>query len=86
VVQATGFALRMPLRVIRRCIVFVPKEYRVAIELRRPSFAGPIHLFAQGAVSAVMQGEVIIVTFKDGRVAEYKLSASGNAVIQTRNI
>lgn len=56
------------------------------VELRRPSFAGPIHLFAQGAISAVMQGEVIIVTFKDGRVAEYKLSTSGNAVIQTRNI
>jgi hypothetical protein len=56
------------------------------VELRRPSLAGPIHLFAQGAVSAVMQGEVIIVTLKDGRLAEYKLSTSGNAVIQTRNI
>jgi hypothetical protein len=56
------------------------------VELRRPSFAGPIHLFAEGAVSAVMQGAVIIVTFQDGRIAEYKLSSSGNAVIQVRNL
>ena len=56
------------------------------VELRRTGFSGPLQIFAQGAVSAVMQGEVIIVTFKTGRVAEYRLSATGNSALMVRNI
>lgn len=56
------------------------------VELRRTNFSGPLHIFAQGAVSAVMQGEVIIVTFKTGRVAEYRLTSSGTSAVMVRNI
>jgi hypothetical protein len=28
------------------------------VELRRTNFSGAVHIFAQGAVSAVMQGDV----------------------------
>lgn len=56
------------------------------VELRRTNFSGAVHIFAQGAVSAVMQGDVIIVTFKTGRVAEYRLSASGTSALMVKNI
>lgn len=56
------------------------------VELRRTNFSGPLQIFAEGAVSAVMQGEVVIVTFKTGRVAEYRLSQTGNAVVMVKNL
>jgi hypothetical protein len=56
------------------------------VELRNTRFSGPIHLFAQGAHTAVMNGDVIIVTFSTGRVAEYRVTNSGNAVIQIKNL
>lgn len=56
------------------------------VELRRTNSTGPLQIFAQGAVSAMMQGEAIIVTFKTGRVAEYRLIPSGNGVVMVRNI
>ncbi len=56
------------------------------VELRNTNFTGPIHLFAFGAQAAVMNGDVIVVTFDTGRVAEYRVTESGNAVVQTRNL
>jgi hypothetical protein len=56
------------------------------VEFRRTNFSGPIQIFAHGAVSAVMNGDTIVVTFKTGRVALYKLSKSGNSVIEEGNI
>ncbi len=55
------------------------------VELRNTRFSGPIHLFAHGAQAAVMNGDVIVVTFDSGRVSEYRVTASGNAVIQVKN-
>lgn len=56
------------------------------VELRKTNSSGPIHLFAQGAVSALMNGEVIVVTFNTGRVAEYRVNPSGNSVRQIKNL
>lgn len=56
------------------------------VELRKTNSSGPIHLFAQGAVSALMNGDVIVVTFDTGRVAEYRVTPSGNSVIQIKNL
>jgi hypothetical protein len=56
------------------------------VELHNTRFSGPIHLFAQGAQTAVMSGNVIVVTFDSGRVAEYRVTAQGNAVIHIKNL
>lgn len=56
------------------------------VELRRTDLAGPIHLFGQGAVSAVMQGNVIIVAFRDGRISEFRVNPGNTSVMLIRNI
>lgn len=56
------------------------------VELRKSNVSGPVQLFAQGAVSAILSGDTIIVTFKDGRVGEYRLNPGNNTVMHVRNI
>jgi hypothetical protein len=56
------------------------------VELRRTDLAGPIHLFGQGAVNAVMQGTAIIVTFKDGRISEFRVNPGNTSVSLIKNL
>ena len=56
------------------------------VELGKVGTSGPLHLFAFGAVAAVINGDSIVVTFKTGRVCLYRLSKSGNSVCEVGNI
>lgn len=50
------------------------------VELRRMNVSGPVATFASGATTAVLQGNVIVVTMQNGKVVLYKVNAAGNAV------
>jgi hypothetical protein len=56
------------------------------VELRKTGFTGPLTFFGQGATSAILSGDTVVVTFKDGRVAEYQLTPGNNSVIHIRNL
>lgn len=56
------------------------------VELRKSNVSGPVQLFAQGAVSAILSGDAIIVTFKDGKVGEYRLNPGNNTVNHVRTV
>jgi hypothetical protein len=56
------------------------------VELRRTNCSGAVFIFAHGAISAVLQGDVIVVTFKNRRMAEYRLSPSGTTALLVRHI
>lgn len=50
------------------------------VELRRMDSGSASATFANGATTAVLQGNVVVVTLKNGKVVLYKLSKSGNSV------
>lgn len=54
------------------------------VELRRTDFTGAIQVFASGATSATLTGNVIIVTMKTGKTAEYRLTPTGNSAVLVR--
>jgi len=56
------------------------------VELRKHGSGGGIVNFAQGAVSAVMNGNSVVVTFKTGRVALYRLDVKRCTVSLIGNI
>jgi hypothetical protein len=56
------------------------------VELRKRGSGGGIVNFAQGAVSAVMNGEGVVVTFKTGRVALYRVDVKRLSVSLIGNI
>lgn len=56
------------------------------VELRSTAFSGAIHVFSENVTSAVMQNEVIIVTQKNGRVSEYRVTPQGTGVMLVRVI
>ena len=56
------------------------------VELRKHGSGGGIVNFAQGAVSAVMNGERVVVTFKTGRVALYRIDVKRLSVSLIGNI
>lgn len=50
------------------------------VELRRMNVGSPSATFAQGAVYAVLTGNMVLVTLKNGKTVFYKLSENGNSV------
>jgi hypothetical protein len=56
------------------------------VELRRTDLTGPVHLFGHGAVAAVMSGDTIVVTFKDGRISEYRVNPGNTSVSLIKNL
>jgi hypothetical protein len=56
------------------------------VELRKHGSGGGIVNFAQGAVSAVMNGERVVVTFRTGRVALYRVDVKRLSVSLIGNI
>ena len=56
------------------------------VELRKTDTTGPVHLFGHGAVSAILSGDTVVVTFKDGRVSEYRVNPGNNSVSLIKNL
>ena len=56
------------------------------VELRKHGSGGGIVNFAQGAASAFMNGERVVVTFKTGRVALYRVDVKRLSVSLIGNI
>lgn len=56
------------------------------VELRKHASGGGIVNFAQGAVSAVINGDSVAVTFKTGRVALYRVDVKRRTVSLIGNI
>jgi hypothetical protein len=56
------------------------------VELRKHGSGGGIVNFAHGAISAVMNGDRVAVTFKTGRVALYRVDAKRGTVSLIGNI
>lgn len=54
------------------------------VELRSTTFSGAIHVFGQDAATAILQNETVIVTLKNGRVAEYRLTPTRTAAVLVR--
>lgn len=50
------------------------------VELRKMNASGPITTFAAGATTAVVQGDIVVVTLKNGKVVFYKINKIGNSV------
>lgn len=50
------------------------------VELRKMNTSGPLATFASGATTAVVQGDVVVVTLKNNKVVFYKINKLGNAV------
>jgi len=56
------------------------------VELRSTTFSGAIHVFAQDAATAILQNDTIVVTLKNGRVAEYRLTDTRTAAVLVRMV
>lgn len=50
------------------------------VELRKMDVGTPVSTFGSGATTAVLQGNIVVVTLKNGKVAIYKLNPSGTSV------
>lgn len=50
------------------------------VELRRMDSGSPSATFASGATTAVLQGNVVVVTLRNGKVVLYKLNRTGSGV------
>lgn len=50
------------------------------VELRRMNASGPIVTFAQNATTAVVQGNIVVVTLRNNKVVFYKINTLGNSV------
>jgi hypothetical protein len=50
------------------------------VELRKMDVGSPVSTFASGATTAVLQGNTVVVTFRNGKFALYKLNPNGNSV------
>jgi hypothetical protein len=51
------------------------------VERRSTALSGTIHVFGQDAATAILQNDTIIVTLKNGRVAECPLTATRTAAV-----
>ena len=56
------------------------------VELRKTNVTGAIATFAPGAASAILTGDTIVVTFKDGKVGEFRLNPGNNSVSHVRSV
>lgn len=50
------------------------------VELRKMGSGSPSSTFATGAVSAILQGNMVVVTLKNGKIVLYKLNSTGTSV------
>jgi hypothetical protein len=50
------------------------------VELRKMDVGSPVATFGSGATTAVLQGNTVVVTLKNGKIAIYKLNPNGNSV------
>lgn len=50
------------------------------VELRKMNAGSPSMTFASGATTAVLQGNMVVVTLKNGKVVLYKVNATGTSV------
>ena len=50
------------------------------VELRKMDVGSPVATFGSGATTAVLQGNQVIVTLKNGKIAIYKVNPSGTSV------
>lgn len=59
---------------------FVTVNRNGQVQLRSTIGGGPYHTFGREAVSAVVQGDTIVVNTKSGRTQLYKLNRAGRTV------
>lgn len=50
------------------------------VELRKMDVGSPVATFGTGATTAVLNGNYVVVTFRNGKIAIYKLNATGTSV------
>lgn len=50
------------------------------VELRKMDVGTPVCTFGTGATTAVLQGNSVVVTLRNGRVAIYKVNSTGTSV------
>jgi hypothetical protein len=50
------------------------------VELRKMDIGSPVATFGTGATTAVLNGNQVIVTFRNGKIAIYKVNAQGTGV------
>lgn len=50
------------------------------VELRKMDVGTPVCTFATGATTAVLQGNMVVVTLRNGRIALYKVNSTGTSV------
>lgn len=50
------------------------------VELRKMDVGSPVSTFGNGATTAVLQGNSVVVTLRNGKIAIYKINSSGTSV------
>lgn len=50
------------------------------VELRKMDVGSPVATFGNGATTAVMQGNTVVVTLRNGKTVIYKVNPSGTSV------
>lgn len=50
------------------------------VELRKMDSGSPSCTFGSGATTAVLQGNMVVVTLKNGKVVLYKVNSTGTSV------
>lgn len=50
------------------------------VELRKMDSGSPSCTFGSGATTAVLQGNIVVVTLKNGKVVLYKVNSTGTSV------